>query len=158
MVIKCTDEGKMLAVLVKLQAETDIVWYGGDKINEYEVNPMSYPVWLCIDEETRKMTWTTKKDSTKYYGEEIEDIECLEIDMTLSDPQSDPVNHPSHYTQGKVECIDAMEQVFGVEAVKNYCLLAAFKYAWRRKDKDNEEQDTRKMLWYFDRYVQLLNR
>lgn len=162
MVIKCEDEGKMYAVLEKLQAETDIVWYGGEKINEYEVNPMSYPVWLCIDEVTRQLTWTMREDSTKhyaqYYGDEIKDSEYLEIDMTLSDPQSDPVNHPSHYTQGKVECIDAMEQVFGVEAVKNYCLLAAFKYAWRRKDKGNEEQDTRKMLWYFDRYVQLLNR
>ena len=158
MVIKCTDEGKMCAVLEKLQAETDIEWYGGEKIGEYEVDPMSYPVWLCIDEETRQMTWTNLEASTKHYGYEIKDIECLEIDMTLSEPQSDPVNHPSHYTQGKVECIDAMEQVFGVEAVKHYCLLAAFKYAWRRKDKDNEEQDTRKMLWYFDRYVQLLNR
>lgn len=158
MVIKCTDECKMCAVLEKLQAETDIMWYGGDKINEYEVNPMSYPVWLCIDEETRQMTWADAEALTKRYGEEIEDIECLKIDMTLSEPQSDPVNHPSHYTQGKVECIDAMEQVFGVEAVKHYCLGAAFKYLWRRKLKENEEQDIQKSLWYFDKFKELTNR
>lgn len=158
MVIKCEDEGKMCAVLEKLQAETDIEWYGGEKIGEYEVDPTSYPVWLCIDEETRQLTWTNLEASTKHYGDEIKDTEYLEIDMTLSDPQSDPVNHPSHYTQGKVECIDAMEQVFGVEAVKHYCLGAAFKYLWRRKLKENEEQDIQKSLWYFDKFKELTNR
>lgn len=71
---------------------------------------------------------------------------------------NDPVNHPSHYTQGKVECIDAMEMVFGEAAVAHYCLCAAFKYMWRRKDKENEEQDIQKSLWYFDKFVEILNR
>lgn len=157
MVIKCTDEGKMCAVLEKLQAETDIVWYGGHKINEYEINPTFYPVWLCIDEKTRRMTWTNAGNLTKRYGEEIEDIECLKIDMTLSEPQSDPVNHPSHYTQGKVECIDAMEQVFGVEAVKHFCLLNWFKYNFRHELKNGQE-DLEKASWYFKKYQELLNR
>lgn len=69
----------------------------------------------------------------------------------------DPVNHPQHYADSKVECIDAMVQVFGKEAVMNYCLINSFKYEWRRKDKDNESQDVQKALWYFDKYKQLLN-
>lgn len=28
------------------------------------------------------------------------------------------VNHPSHYNHGKLECIDIMEDVFGVEETK----------------------------------------
>lgn len=69
----------------------------------------------------------------------------------------DPVNHPQHYADSKVECIDAMVQVFGKEAVMNYCLINSFKYEWRRKDKDNESQDVQKALWYFDKYKELLN-
>lgn len=70
----------------------------------------------------------------------------------------DPVNHPKHYANTKVECIDAMEELYGVEAVKAYCVCATFKYLWRRKDKDNEEQDVQKALWYFDKAKELINR
>lgn len=76
----------------------------------------------------------------------------------MSEQINDPVNHPLHYTQGKVECIDAMEMVFGETAVAHYCLCAAFKYMWRRKDKGNEEQDIQKSLWYFDKFVEIINR
>lgn len=76
----------------------------------------------------------------------------------MSEQTNDPVNHPSHYTQGNVECIDAMEIAFGEEAVARYCLCAMFKYLWRRKDKGNEEQDIQKSLWYFDKFVEIINR
>lgn len=38
------------------------------------------------------------------------------------------VNHPSHYNQGKIECIDAMESAYGTEAVIMFCMCNAFKY------------------------------
>ena len=69
----------------------------------------------------------------------------------------DMVNSPEHYANSKVECIDAMAQVFGKDAVMTFTLLNCFKYMWRRKDKDNESQDVQKALWYFDKYKQLLN-
>lgn len=69
----------------------------------------------------------------------------------------DPVNNPKHYANSKVECIDAMIQTFGKDAVMAFALLNCFKYMWRRKDKDNESQDIQKALWYFDKYKQLLN-
>ena len=47
---------------------------------------------------------------------------------------SDNVNHPSHYTQGGVECIDALQaatvNLQGIEAV---CTANAIKYLWRWK-------------------------
>lgn len=70
---------------------------------------------------------------------------------------NDPVNHPSHYADSKVECIDAMEQVFGAEAVKNFCLCNAFKYHWRH-DQKNGEEDLRKAAWYMDKYKEIVNR
>ena len=58
------------------------------------------------------------------------------------------VNQPPHYTQGTVECIDAMVSAFGEEAVRDYCRLNAFKYVWRVKEKDSVESNTRKAIWF----------
>lgn len=42
--------------------------------------------------------------------------------------ENDVINHPSHYTQGGIECIDAMESAFGAAQLAVYCKIAAFKY------------------------------
>jgi hypothetical protein len=46
--------------------------------------------------------------------------------------KKDVVNHPTHYTQGKIECIDAIEAattgLFGIIAV---CVANVIKYVWR---------------------------
>lgn len=70
---------------------------------------------------------------------------------------NDNVNHPEHYTSGKVECIDAMTEVFGVEAVKYFCLCNAFKYHWRHTQKNGQE-DIAKAVWYMDKYRELVNK
>lgn len=67
---------------------------------------------------------------------------------------SDPVNHPDHYTQGSIECIDAMIETQGVQAVRDYCICNAFKYIWRHNAKNND-QDIRKAKWYIDKYLEL---
>lgn len=67
-----------------------------------------------------------------------------------------PVSKPEHYTNTKVECIDAMIDVYGVEAVKSFCLCNAFKYHWRAKDKNGEE-DLQKADWYMQKYKELVN-
>lgn len=68
--------------------------------------------------------------------------------------ETDNVNHPSHYTQGGVECIDAMVAAFGKEAVANFCICNAFKYVWRTKHKNGKE-DVDKALWYLNKYEEL---
>lgn len=65
------------------------------------------------------------------------------------------VNHPSHYNQGKVECIDAMVSAYGEDEVKVFCKINAFKYLWRLGDKDAEEQEIGKIKWYLDKYLEL---
>lgn len=67
---------------------------------------------------------------------------------------SDNVRHPSHYTQGSIECIDAMVSAFGKEAVKTYCRIAAFKYLWRSEYKGGQE-DIEKADWYLLKYLEL---
>lgn len=66
----------------------------------------------------------------------------------------DKVNHPSHYTQGDIECIDAMVSAFGDEEVINYCKINAFKYLWR-SDKKNHLEDIKKAAWYLNKYIEL---
>jgi hypothetical protein len=62
----------------------------------------------------------------------------------------DRVNHPAHYTQGGVECIDALAaatiSLKGVEAV---CTANAIKYLWRWKQ-TNGSEDLKKARWYID--------
>ena len=137
---------------------TEYIW-NGDKdspVAEDADNFFTlYPVWIIFHDDMT-VTWS---DSEKT----IDNMLVIDDEGTLFGlldicDEYDMVNHPAHYTQGKVECIDAMEMALGTEAVKGYCLGAVFKYLWRRKDKGNEEQDIQKSLWYFDYYKQLLNR
>lgn len=64
------------------------------------------------------------------------------------------INHPVRYAGGKYECIEVMADVFGIEAVKSFCLLNAFKYLWRSEHKNGVE-DIRKAIWYLDYLVKI---
>lgn len=66
----------------------------------------------------------------------------------------DMVNSPPHYTQGGIECIDAMQSAFGVAELEAYCKIAAFKYIWRCELKNGNE-DIRKAIWYLQKYLSL---
>lgn len=67
---------------------------------------------------------------------------------------SEQVNHPAHYQAGKFECIQVMMQVFGLEAVRNFCQLNAFKYIWRSNQKGGYE-DVEKAIWYLKKKQEL---
>ena len=64
------------------------------------------------------------------------------------------INHPTRYAGGKYECIDVMTDVFGVDAVKSFCKLNAFKYLWREQNKNGVE-DLKKCAWYLDKLIEL---
>ena len=83
-------------------------------------------------------------------------VPVIETEMvTGSTPnENNPVTHPSHYTQGNIECIDAMVSAFGKEATANFCHLNAFKYLWRTEHK-NGLQDIDKAIWYLNKYKEL---
>ena len=67
----------------------------------------------------------------------------------------DNVNHPSHYEQTtSVECIEVMELHFGPQAVYDFCVCNAFKYIWRHKHKNGEE-DLKKADWYLKKAREL---
>ena len=80
--------------------------------------------------------------------------ECWERIAESATAKPDNVNHPAHYETGKFECIDVMVETQGEEAVKAYCLCAAFKYLYRHKRKNGLE-DIKKARWYLDKYLEL---
>ncbi len=68
--------------------------------------------------------------------------------------EEDVVNHPAHYENDKYQCIDVMEDIYGTEAVMNFCMCNAFKYIWRFQKKNGIE-DIQKAQWYMNKYQEL---
>lgn len=66
---------------------------------------------------------------------------------------SDNVNHPSHYTSGKIEVIDFIE-----DQRLPYHLGNVVKYVARagRKDPTKTVEDLKKAEWYLHRYIESL--
>ena len=66
---------------------------------------------------------------------------------------NDAVNHPQHYTQGGIECIDALEAAtVGLTGIEAVCTANAIKYLWRWKFKNGAE-DIKKAIWYLNKLL-----
>ena len=84
--------------------------------------------------------------TTMLTKEEIKEA-CLSSMGTL---EKDNIN-PDHYKSStSLECIEAMEMVFGKDAVIDFCVCNAWKYIWRWKHKNGVE-DLNKAKWYVDK-------
>jgi len=78
---------------------------------------------------------------------------CTRNTPSLLDYKHDPINHPSHYTDGGIETIDF------IEAKKlNYNCGNATKYISRagKKDKAERAVDIAKAIWYLQRELDTL--
>lgn len=75
------------------------------------------------------------------------------IAKTLGEPEvkvveEDVINHPSHYTRGKIEVIDFIE-----DQQLPYHLGNVIKYIARAWYKGDKLEDLKKARWYLDRYI-----
>ena len=66
---------------------------------------------------------------------------------------SDSVNHPKHYTFGKFEVIDVIE-----DWKLGFCLGNTIKYIARSPHKGSQIEDLRKAQWYLAREIDRLVR
>ena len=67
------------------------------------------------------------------------------------DNMTDNVNKPKHYTQGNVECIDAIESAtIGLTGIVAVCVANIIKYVWRFGRKNGIE-DLDKADYYLQR-------
>lgn len=79
--------------------------------------------------------------------------EDLKLFYNTISAAEDMVNHPSHYTDGKIEVIDYIE-----DKKLGFCLGNAVKYISRagKKDSAKEIEDLKKAAWYVDRRIKEL--
>ena len=64
------------------------------------------------------------------------------------EPTPDPVNHPAHYTRGKIEVIDFIE-----DQRLDFRAGNVVKYVVRAPHKGAQLEDLRKARWYLDRLI-----
>lgn len=78
---------------------------------------------------------------------------CDEALKIIKNIENDPVNRPAHYTDGKIEVIDFIE-----DKKLGFCLGNAVKYISRagKKDPTKEIEDLNKAKWYIERRIKEL--
>lgn len=73
--------------------------------------------------------------------------------LVASETSDDAVNHPSHYMQGKIECIDYI-----IDKKLPFCLGNAIKYITRCELKNggkNRIEDLRKAVFYINKQIEV---
>ena len=75
-------------------------------------------------------------------------LEEPEVKVVELPKQEDVINHPSHYTRGKIEVIDFIE-----DQQLPYHLGNVIKYIARAGYKGDKLEDLKKARWYLDRYI-----
>jgi len=66
----------------------------------------------------------------------------------IGEVEGDQVNHPAHYTQGKIEVIEAID-----DWNLGFYEGQVIKYVARAKHKSNELEDLKKAQWYLNRLI-----
>lgn len=94
----------------------------------------------------------SKQGKVYIKGEEIS------TEGTVSDPDNDMVNNPSHYQSMdgtlNIDCITAMQAAFGRYETAVFCKLNAFKYIYRSSSK-GKNTDIQKAQWYLNKFLEL---
>lgn len=78
-----------------------------------------------------------------------------EAEPEKEEDKDDPVNHPSHYTDGETEVIDYIE-----DKGLDFCLGNAVKYISQagKKDQSKEVEDLQKAIWYINRKIEQIGK
>ena len=68
----------------------------------------------------------------------------------------DEITKPKHYTQGTVECLDALDSMFEESSRIDFYRSQIVKYIWRLRDKGAPLKDVQKARFYIDRLIEKL--
>ena len=109
---------------------------------------------ICKDEDIlfRTPTYVEYMKTPSYAEEQLEHALKKEAEKKIEEPKEDMVNHPSHYTQGEIECIEAIKYInnkLHTEGYEGYCLGNFIKYIWRCNYKNGWE-DIDKAIFYLN--------
>jgi len=81
----------------------------------------------------------------------MEDMSAKELIQAAAEDVA--VNRPLHYTQGAVECIDAIEAALTPEEFRGFLKGNIIKYVWRERQKHGNSSIA-KAEWYVKRMLQ----
>ena len=127
---------------------------------EYFRKPQGRPRKYCPDcaikfrhkskKEVEEESNMTTVDSNKTEDRQKEDSKKETVYVPIVDGtiKHDAVNHPSHYTRGRIEVIDFIE-----DQRLPYHLGNVIKYIARAGYKGDKLEDLKKARWYLDRYI-----
>lgn len=93
-----------------------------------------------------KYSKVPKKKDVQAIAEKV--VQTIEEQAVELPKQEDVINHPSHYTRGKIEVIDFIE-----DQHLPYHLGNVIKYVARAGYKGDKLEDLKKARWYLDRYI-----
>lgn len=99
---------------------------------------------MCVDTPFENMS-TDELDFLFEFAKEAKEVEVTE---------NDPVNHPSHYTSGGIECLAALEASMTPIEYAGFLKGQVFKYIWRYRLKGKPLEDLKKARFYLDRLIQ----
>ena len=86
----------------------------------------------------------------------LDGIHLKNEEVKMDENVPDMVNHPQHYTQGGIECIDALKAAtVGKRGIEAVCVANVIKYLWRY-EKKNGIEDIRKAKFYIERLLKEL--
>lgn len=111
---------------------------------DYEQKLTPAPQYICIT--------CANKDFCDKEGKIPNDgYDCTEWKPKLKETlvKKDEVNHPDHYTQGGIECIDCIRASMSKEGFEDYCKGNVIKYLHRWRFKGGV-QDLKKAKVYLD--------
>ena len=131
---------------------------GGDNVY-YNIKHSSGELFIHRESDCHKTdnVFTDGADIKERYNEQVKNEVPEELQPKVEQFKKllddTMVNHPPHYTVGKVECIDALEAATtGLQGIEAVCTANAIKYLWRWKHK-NGVTDLHKAQWYIDRLI-----
>ena len=127
-------------------------------VSEAARSTASPPCGLIVLEDSRVVLWCGSWGDA---GSLLPDVTPEEAPKRLLqdfprdkvETPDDPVQHPAHYTTGKIECIDYIE-----DKELGFHLGNAVKYITRagKKDPAKTVEDLEKAIWYIQRKIELL--
>lgn len=121
------------------------------KLSDIDIlqNVSSEPPILCDDCIVRKNCYLPERNvyTCAMYKSEKQAQE--EAEQLASKRDYDHVNHPSHYTQGGIECIKCIEASMKPDGFQDYCKGNVIKYIHRWREKGGIE-DLKKAAVYLN--------
>ena len=114
---------------------------------------------MSIDDATPEEWSNLNRESTEewdgpndhpVYGENISDNR---LGKSYSNLINTMVDHPPHYNNGHIECIEAIEAMLTPDEYIGYLRGNSLKYLWRFRYKNKPIEDLRKARWYEERLI-----